>query len=258
MTTSQPQYIRNSPASPSSKKSGKLSNSALAAITHASGSNVITNITASTIATAIKETDAKQGSPLKVGNDDAQKQFVWLTIAIDSPLSGLGLADVKSGEAKYFGGIDPRITGAITFGMSVKSAFQASDDANTLAIQLLPAFKSVSVDHVVLSGGFLDRVGLGGKIDVGPAANLIADALDALSSRVTGFFSKLDVMTIRVPTVPLVTGTLQQTFAVTDDKGDKVDMTVIAANYFTCSCADLVTAVDSSRANISCMKSTNT
>jgi len=59
---------------------------------------------------------------------------------------------------------------------------------------------------VTVSGGFLDRIGLGAKVDISPATDLIVDALNGFSERIAGFVGKLDLMTVHIPTVPFATG----------------------------------------------------
>jgi hypothetical protein len=198
------------------KEEGRAVDSALRALDHATGSNVTASLTSAAIANAIKSAAQKQGVPVNVESVDAQKQFVWITVSIDNALSELGIADAKAAEEKYLGGVDPHITGQITLGMSVDSAYREIQDANTLTVHLLPALKSVKVDRVTLSGGFLDRIGLGAKVDISPATDLIVDALNGFSERIAGFAGELDLMAVHIPTVPFATGQIEQALAVAE------------------------------------------
>ena len=75
---------------------------------------------------------------------------------------------------------------------------------------------------MTVSGGFLDRIGLGAKVDISPATDLIVDALNGFSERIAGFVGKLDLMTVHIPTVPFATGNIEQALAVAEDKGDRI------------------------------------
>jgi hypothetical protein len=194
----------------------------------AAGSNLIASVTSDTIAKVIKLSAQKQGVALKQVEVDVKRQFIWITISTDSRLADLGGPDAKAAEEKYLGGADPQIEGQLTFGMSVKSNYQADQNAAAFTLQLLPVFKALEIKDVSLGSGFLERLGLGPKIDVTPVATTVAAAFNFFSDRISGFLSSLDLMTVHIPAIPFSTGKINQAFSLSDSTGDKIDLTISA------------------------------
>jgi|GEM_PF-4718897 len=107
--------------------------------------------------------------------------------------------------------LKPEITGRITLGLGLASADALSEDGRlTIGLRLLPLFRNMEVEHVVLAG----------EIDV----DILVMLMNRLADKVSGEVSRVEFAKVSFPTIPFKGADLARSivFENADGAGEKI------------------------------------
>ncbi|MGE0008776.1 MAG: hypothetical protein AB7S92_24750 [Parvibaculaceae bacterium] len=148
--------------------------------------------------------------PLKLRGD---RQLVLAEVAVARTFSGRDFPELDETTKKLIETLKPEIKGTISLGLGLTATEVSQDGRLTIGLRLLPLFRNMEVERVVLAG----------ELDV----DLLVTLVNRLADRISSDLSSTDIADVSFPAVPFKTADPSQSvaFRTADGAGEKVTLT---------------------------------
>jgi hypothetical protein len=143
------------------------------------------------------------------------RQLILAEVEVAKKFSGQDFPELDENTKSLIEALKPEMVGRITLGLGLASAKALSQDGRlTIGLRLLPLFRNVEVERVVVAG----------KLDV----DVLVTLMNRLADRVSGELSRVELAKVSFPTIPFKHADLARSIAMTNADGADEKITISA------------------------------